>query len=72
MPIKDAPVADAAARVDPRVGQPPSTGQLVDVAKLIDLCLAENRRRMSAYDHRLLRPFAVPALAGLVRRFMRS
>ncbi len=36
MPVKDAPAADAAPRVDPRAGQPPSTGQLVDVAKLID------------------------------------
>ena len=40
------------------------------VAELIDICLAENRRRMSPYDRRLLRPFAVPALAGLARRFM--
>src|SRR5216684_7027519 len=36
MPAKDAPVADAAPRVDSRAGQPPSAGQLVDVAKLID------------------------------------
>ena len=49
-----------------------SLGDDIDVAELIDSCLAENRRRMSPYDHRLLRPFAVPALAGLVRRFMRS
>jgi hypothetical protein len=27
---------------------------------------------MSVYDRRLLRPFAVPALAKLARRFMRS
>jgi hypothetical protein len=25
---------------------------------------------MSPYDRRLLRPFAVPAVAGLARRFM--
>ena len=43
-----------------------------DIAELIDSCLAENQRRMSAYDSRLLRPFAVPALAKLARRFMRS
>ena len=49
-----------------------SVGNDIDVADLIDICLAENRRRMSPYDHRLLRPFAVPALAGLVRRFMRT
>jgi len=49
-----------------------SLGDDIDVAGLIDLCLAENRRRMSPYDPRLLRPFAVPALARWVRRFMRS
>jgi hypothetical protein len=48
-----------------------SLGDDIDAAELIDICLAENRRRMSRYDHRLLRPFAVPAVAGLVRRFMR-
>ena len=47
-------------------------GADIDVAELIDLCLAENERRMSVYDRRLLRPFAVPALAKLVRRFMGS
>jgi phosphoglucomutase len=36
MPAKDAPAADAAPRVDPRAGQPPSAGQLVAVTKLID------------------------------------
>jgi hypothetical protein len=30
------------------------------------------QRRMSPYDRRLLRPALVPALARLVRRFMRS
>jgi hypothetical protein len=49
-----------------------SIGDDIDVAELIDICLAENARRMSAYDRRLLRPFAVPALAKLVRRFMRT
>ena len=48
-----------------------SVGDDIDVAELIDICLAENNRRMSSYDKRLLRPFAVPALAGLARRFMR-
>jgi hypothetical protein len=47
-------------------------GDDINVAELVDICLAENERRMSAYDRRLLRPFAVPALAGLARRFMRS
>ena len=48
-----------------------SVGDDIDVAELIDLCLAENERRMRPYDRRLLRPFAVPALARLARRFMR-
>jgi hypothetical protein len=41
-------------------------------AALLDLCLAENERRMAGYDHRLLRPQLVPRLARLVRRFMRN
>ena len=49
-----------------------SVGADIDVAELLDLCLAENSRRMSRYDRRLLRPFAVPAIAALARRFMRS
>jgi hypothetical protein len=49
-----------------------SLGDDIDVAELISICLAENKRRMSLYDRRLLRPFAVPALAGLAHRFMRS
>jgi hypothetical protein len=48
-----------------------SVGDDIDVAELIDICLAENQRRMGGYDQRLLRPFAVPALATLARRFMR-
>ncbi|HEY6621161.1 MAG TPA: hypothetical protein VIY68_16560 [Steroidobacteraceae bacterium] len=49
-----------------------AVGDDIDVAELIDICLAENQRRMGVYDRRLLRPFAVPALAKLARRFMRS
>jgi hypothetical protein len=49
-----------------------SVGNDINVATLIDICLAENDRRMSAYDKRLLRPAVVPALARLARRFMRS
>jgi len=48
-----------------------SVGEDINVAQLIDLCLAENERRMGLYDRRLLRPFAVPALAAFARRFMR-
>jgi hypothetical protein len=43
----------------------------ISAADLIGLCLAENRRRMSAYDERLVRPAAVPALARLAQRLMR-
>jgi hypothetical protein len=49
-----------------------AVGDDIDVAELIDICLAENERRMSLYDRRLLRPFAVPALAKMARRFMRT
>jgi len=42
------------------------------VAALIDICLAENDRRMAGYDKRLLRPLAVPRLVRLARRFMRT
>jgi hypothetical protein len=48
-----------------------SIGADINIGGMIDLCLAENTRRMGLYDRRLLRPFAVPALAGLLRRFMR-
>jgi hypothetical protein len=48
-----------------------SVGEDIRLAGLIDLCLAENRRRMAAYDQRLLRPAAVPTLARLARRLMR-
>jgi hypothetical protein len=43
----------------------------ISVAELIDTCLSENERRMSAYDGRLLRPRFVPALARWARRFLR-
>ena len=43
----------------------------ISATELIGLCLAENERRMSVYDERLLRPAAVPTLARLARRLMR-
>jgi len=43
----------------------------LSAAALFDLCLAENERRMTGYDGRLLRPQVVPSLVRLVRRFMR-
>ena len=48
-----------------------AVGEDINAAGLIDICLAENDRRMSAYDPRLLRPAMVPALARFARRFMR-
>jgi hypothetical protein len=48
-----------------------SVGPDISIAGLIELCLAENRRRMGAYDQRLLRPAAVPTLAAIARRFLR-
>jgi hypothetical protein len=39
---------------------------------LIDLCLAQNRRRMAGYDPRLLRPLLVPRLARLARTLLRA
>ena len=44
----------------------------IRVGELIGICIDENRRRMSAYDERLLRPAAVPTLARLAHRLLRS
>ncbi|MGO8737877.1 hypothetical protein [Rhodoblastus sp.] len=41
-------------------------------AELIDLCLAENDRRMAGYDQRLLRPKLAPSLARFARRFIKG
>jgi hypothetical protein len=49
-----------------------AVGTDLSIGGLVELCLAENQRRMSAYDERLLRPAAVPALARLARRLLRS
>jgi hypothetical protein len=48
-----------------------SVGGGVSASALIDLCLAEDDRRMHGYDARLLRPTTVPKLARLVRRFLK-
>jgi hypothetical protein len=42
----------------------------VSVPGLMDICLAENDRRLGGYDARLLRPRFVPAMVRLARRFM--
>jgi len=39
-------------------------------AELLDICLAENDRRLAVYDSRLLRPSFVPAMVRLIRRFL--
>ncbi|MBV8776098.1 MAG: ferritin-like domain-containing protein [Alphaproteobacteria bacterium] len=42
------------------------------IASLIDICLAENDRRMAGYDARLLRPMTIPRLVRFARLFMRA
>lgn len=44
----------------------------VSIAELMDVCLAENDRRLGIYDARLLRPNVVPRLVRVARRFMRK
>jgi hypothetical protein len=48
-----------------------SVGDDIGIGGLLDLCLAENERRMGLYDQRLLRPRAVPRLARWARRLVR-
>jgi hypothetical protein len=43
----------------------------VDLAELIDLCLAENDRRLAPYDPRLIRPTFVPRIARILRGILR-
>jgi hypothetical protein len=43
----------------------------LSIAALIDVCLAENDRRLSGYDPRLLRPMVVPCLLRVIRRLLR-
>ena len=40
----------------------------IDLADLLDVCLAENDRRLGAYDPRLVRPRFVPMMVRLARR----
>jgi hypothetical protein len=42
----------------------------ISIAELMDICLAENDRRLSIYDSRLLRPRIVPGFVRFARRFM--
>lgn len=48
-----------------------SLGGPQSAREMMDLCLAENERRMAGYDARLLRPTTMPRLVRLVRRFLR-
>jgi hypothetical protein len=49
-----------------------SIGEALSVRQLFEVCLAENERRMSGYDARLLRPVAMPRLVRLALRFIRK
>jgi hypothetical protein len=44
----------------------------INISELIDLCLAENDRRLAPYDPRLIRPTFVPRIARLVRGVLRT
>jgi hypothetical protein len=46
-------------------------GKDIDLAGLLDICLAENDRRLGMYDPRLVRPDFVPKLVRLARRFVK-
>jgi hypothetical protein len=41
------------------------------LSELLDMCLAEDKRRTDGYDKRLLRPNLMPRLARIARRFIR-
>jgi hypothetical protein len=43
----------------------------MDPAKLIDICLEEDKKRMAGYDSRLLRPTTMPKLARFARLFIK-
>ncbi len=43
----------------------------MDPATIIDICLEEDKKRMSGYDPRLLRPTTMPRLARFARLFIR-
>ena len=47
-------------------------GGEIDTAALMDICLAENDRRLGGYDPRLLRPTTVPRLVRFARVFIRG
>ena len=46
-----------------------SVGMDISVAELLGICLAENDRRLAAYDARLLRPKTVPFMVRMGAAF---
>ncbi len=51
---------------------PDEIGVDVSLRGLAETCLAENERRLSGYDERLLRPRTVPRLVRTALRFLPS
>ncbi len=49
-----------------------SVGVDIDTAELMDICLAENERRLGGYDRRLKRPMTMPRLVRFARLFLRK
>ncbi|HTO61758.1 MAG TPA: ferritin-like domain-containing protein, partial [Bradyrhizobium sp.] len=49
-----------------------SVGVEISPAELMDICLAENDRRLAGYDPRLIRPTFVPRIVRLAQRFMKN
>ena len=47
-------------------------GEDISIAQLMDICLAENDRRLGIYDQRLLRPMFVPRMVRIARKFLRA
>ena len=45
-------------------------GESITLHRLLQLCLSENERRLSAYDERLARPRLVPAIAKFLYRVL--
>jgi len=46
------------------------SSQKIGPAELMDICLAENDRRLGSYDSRLRRPTAVPRAIRVARLFV--
>ena len=66
----DVPETETALDSNFTISAADQLGMDIDVAALLDLCLAENDRRLGRYDARLVRPVFVPNLVRLARRFL--